>query len=245
MEHVQEQDLIKIKELLRHTGEFIAYFELAEAKMTEWRQDIEQQTKLQEQRAQQQLQALHHELESLQDVLTQAGLARLRLSAEQALKQGEEHMALLQKTSRQILHDLNTQHGEFTQMVEKSVAQIEQHADRAITRIDEQLAAYDIQHFRRVASESCEIVEKTATQAIAKSAGYLKAFQWRSISLALLTTILTAFAIGLYVSNEMPWEIHQHAMSEREAGKILMKAWPGLTQQEKDKILNHQKLKYS
>ena len=28
-------------------------------------------------------------------------------------------------------------------------------------------------------------------------------------------------------------------MNEREAGKVLLRAWPGLTQQEKNKILNH------
>lgn len=240
MEHVQDQDLTKIRELLRHAGEFIAYFELAETKMAEWRQDIEIQAQIQQQRAQQQLQQLHNELEALQEVLTQAGLARLRISAEQALKQGETHMALLQKTCQQLLKDSNHQQTELEKMVQQSLIRIEQHASLAITKIDSQLVEYDVQHFRRITNESCEHVEKAAQDAVIKSSHLLKTVQWRSAAFALLTTILTAFAIGLYVSNEMPWEIHQHAMNEREAGKALIKAWPTLSQQEKAKILSHE-----
>ena len=33
MEHREDKDLARIKEFLRHTGEFIAYFELAETKI--------------------------------------------------------------------------------------------------------------------------------------------------------------------------------------------------------------------
>ena len=39
------------------------------------------------------------------------------------------------------------------------------------------------------------------------------------------------------MSNELPWEIHQHAINERQAGKVLMQAWPMLSEEEKTKIL--------
>lgn len=245
MESIHDQDLIKIKELLRHTGEFIAYFELAESKMLEWRHDLELQIKNQQHRADQQLQNLHKELESLQEVLTQAGLARFRLSAAEALSQGEAHVNLLQKTSQQMVKDLNTHHADFTSMIAGSLSQIEQHASQLVNKIDNQLAKYDAQHFHRIANESVEIVQKTSADAVMKSTGLLKKFQWRAAGLAVLATILTTFAIGLYVSNEMPWDIHQQAMNEREAGRLLIKAWPILSHQEKTKILNGRRLKKS
>ena len=234
----QDQDLVKLKELLRHTGEFIAYFELAETKMMEWRHDIEQQAQTHHHKAQQQLQNLQNEFTALQEVLTQAGLARFRLTAEKTLKQGEEHIELLQKTSQQIINDMMIKQNEFSKLMEKNLLQIEQHTIGAVEHIDSQLAQYDVQHFRRIASDSCEQVEKAATNAVAKSAHILHNFQWRSVMLVLLTTILTVFAIGLYISNEFPWELHQHAMNEREAGKVLIKAWPALSQEERIKILN-------
>lgn len=238
MEH--DQDIIKLKELLRHTGEFIAYFELAETKMTEWRHDIEQQAHTHQHKAQQQLQNLHNELDALQEVLTQAGLARFRLAAEKTLEQGEEHIESLHKTSEVLLSDINEKHQDFIKLMEENIAQIQQYTTLAIESVDSQLKHYDAQLFRRVASESCEQVERVATNAINKSERLLRSFQWRSITMALITTVFTSFAIGLYLSNEFPWEIHQHAMNEREAGKALINAWPALTQEEKAKIVSSQ-----
>lgn len=238
MEYMADQDLSKLKELLRHTGEFIAYFELAESKMIEWRQDIEHQAQIQEQKVQQQLHKLHNELEALQEVLSQAGLARFRLTAETTLKQGEEHLAALQMAGVQLVHEISEKHNEFSRLTEKSLAQIEQYAAEALVKIDKQLMHYDVQHFRRVASESCEQVERVASHAVSKSSRLLHSFQWRSIALALTITLLTTFMIGLYLSNEFPWETHRQAQSEREAGKVLLKAWPSLSQEEKTKILN-------
>ncbi|STX27623.1 Uncharacterised protein [Legionella beliardensis] len=237
MEQLHDSDLIKLKELLRHAGEFIAYFEVAESKMIAWRQELETHSQIQEKKINHQLQNLQQELEALQEVLTQAGIARLRLSLEQALKDGEEHIALLQKTGQTILNDIQIQQQEVNKIIAAGLNHMEQYTVQALTRINNQLADYDVDHFRRVASESCMQVEKVATVTMRKSANLLKAFQWRSIALALVTTFLTAFAISLYVSSETPWESHQHALNERQAGRALMKIWPQLSHQEKDKIL--------
>lgn len=236
MEH--DPDIIKLKELLRHTGEFIAYFELAETKMMQWRQDIEQQVLNNQLKAQQQLQSLHHELDALQEVLTQAGLARFRLAAEKTLKQGEHYIEELHDTSQQLVNDIDEKHNHFAHLMEEQLKLIQEHADEAIDRVDEQLQQCDFQLFRRIANDSCEQVEKVATNAISKSERLLRNFHLRSIAMALITTVITSFAIGLYMNNEFPWEIHQHVMNEREAGKVLIKAWPALTQEEKDKILS-------
>ncbi|KTD18024.1 hypothetical protein [Legionella jordanis] len=241
MQHLQDQDISKLKELLRHTGEFIAYFELAETKMLEWRHDIEQQAQIQQTKAQQQLQSLHNELDALQEVLTQAGLARFRLAAEKLLQQGEERAENLEKLSQNFLEQFDYHQQEFNRLLEKGLAQIEQYAIRAIERMDEHFSQYDVQQFRRITSESCEQIERVANNAVRKSQGLLGNFQWRAATLAIITTLITAFAIGFYVSNELPWEIHEHVKNEREAGKVLIKAWPILTQEEKDKILNNQK----
>ena len=236
MEH--DQDIIKLKELLRHTGEFIAYFELAESKMMEWRHEIEQQAQTHQNKTEQQLQSLHNELEALQEVLTQAGLARFRLAAEKTLSQGEGHIEELNKTSQQLINDISDKHQNFSDLLEEHLDQIKTHTAQALESIDAQLHDYDIHLFRRIANESCDQVERAATNAIAKSTRLLRNFQWRSMAMTLLTTVIASFAIGLYINNELPWEIHQHVMNEREAGKVLIKAWPALTQEEKDKILS-------
>jgi hypothetical protein len=237
--NLHDKDIDKLKELLRHTGEFIAYFELAESKMIAWRQDLERQSQLQEQKTAQQLQALHSELDALQEVLTQAGLARFRLRSEEALKQGEAHVVALTNAGQQLQADITIQYSEFKQLMTKNLAQLAEYTEQALLRIENQLAKYDVDHFHRIANESCELVEKVALSSMHKSAGLLRNFQWRSITLALITTLITSFAIGLYINNEMPWEIHKQAMNEREAGRALIKAWPSLSEEEQHKIINN------
>lgn len=240
MEHLDEQDVVRLRELLRQTGEFIAYFEFAEMKMMEWRHDIEQRAQDHQKQFQQQLQALQLESGSLQEMLTSAGLTKFRLTADSTLKQSQEYLNEMKDTKSRVLNELSEFKHELSSLCEQATHKIHQHTEKAIAAIDTQLGHYDPHQFSRIANESCDQVEQSAQHAISASSRLLSLFQWRTIALAFVTTFLTAFAIGLYVSDEYPWEIHQHAMNERGAGKLLMSAWPKLSYQEKVKILGEQ-----
>lgn len=240
MEQIAEQDLVRLKELLRRTGEFIAYFELAETKMIEWRQTLEQQTTIQQTQFQQQFDTIRSQLESLQEILTEAGLARFRIAANTALNQGKEYLDSMQKTEQHFLKLVANCQRDLNQMSTSALEQITDHTQVSMQKLDNHLSNYDVQHFHRIANESCEQVEKSAQQVITTSGKILRLFQWRAVALAFLTTVITALAVGLYMNDEYPWEIHQHAMNERGAGKMLMNAWPKLTYQEKIKILGEQ-----
>ena len=133
---------------------------------------------------------------------------------------------------------LKDQHQVLQHAIAKNVEQINQHTQQSLIQIDRYLAGFDVHHFRREASESSLHIEKIANSAVLKSTQLLRLFQWRAIAVVIITAALTAVGIGLYVNNEMPWEIHQHVVNEREAGKVLLRAWPGLTPQEKNKILD-------
>ncbi len=240
MNHLKEDDVMKLNELLQYTSEFIAYFELADTKMMEWRQSIEQNSETQHQLIQQQLHNLHHELESIIEVLTQVGIERLRQKIERAVKQGETHLSELQKTGSAILSAIQEQHQIVNNALVKNLEILNQHTEQSLTHIDKYLANYDVHHLRRAASESHLQVEKVSSDAIKKSTRLLKLFQWRALAFGVITTVTTTLMVSLYISNELPWESHQKVLHEREAGKVLMRAWSGLTPQEKNKILNNQ-----
>lgn len=235
MEHFHNEEMARLRELLRHAGEFIAYFELAESKMMDWRQSIEQQQHLQEQAIARQFLQLRTELQALQGVLTEAGIGRLRTHSDDVLKQGESCLNLLQTTGSQLLASMSVQQQEFSQLVTRSLEQLNRHSSHADEHDNRSL--YNAEQFRHIASNTCEHVEKVAKETLQKSAGLWRNIQWHASALALATTFFTAFAIGLYINNEMPWEIHKKASNEREAGKALLKAWPGLSQQERNKIM--------
>ncbi len=163
MERINETELARLKKLMRQTGEFIAYFELVDTKMAEWRQDIEYQASVQQ----------------------------------------------------KLLHQLKIQQQDCLQLHQQTLSKMEEQSAQAITHI-----------------------EQSAQNTLLKSETSLRRSQWQSIVLPLLTTLLTTFALGLYMSNEYPWEIHQHALNERGAGVVLINAWPTLSQQERTKILS-------
>ena len=237
MDHLEEQDIVRLKELLRRAGEFIAYFELADTKMVEWRQDMEQRSSTHFQQFQQQFQALQSELNLFHEMLSEAGLARLRLVADNVLQQGKEHLRSLKEAEQQIFGQISTAQQEIKHLGERGINEIKVQATQAIERMDNHLGQYDVKHFNRIANESCEHIEQSAKDAISKSGRLLRLFQWKTVGLVFITTLATAFAVSLYLSDEYPWEIHQQVHSERSAGKMLISAWPYLTPQERTKII--------
>lgn len=240
MDHYQDDDIVRVKELLRHTGEFIAYFELAETKMMEWREEIEQQNV----RILHFTQNLQNELASINELLSQAGTARFRVIAEKALAQGENNLHAFDRNCNLFTQNIQQHQEKIRHLTEQCIDKIEQHSSKATQTIATQLSKYDVHQFHRIASESCDHVERVANDAVNKSNKLLSMFQLRFGLFAVLTTILTAFVIVLYLSDELPWEMHHQAMNERQAGKVLLQAWPNLSQEEKEKILKDDGLKH-
>ena len=102
MEQTDKEDIAHIKNLLRHTSEFIAYFEVAENKMQEWRSHLEDQTaQLEHQR-----QLINNELVSINSTLSEAGVTRFRITAEHILLQGEAHLKALENNSLRFMQQL-------------------------------------------------------------------------------------------------------------------------------------------
>lgn len=240
MEHYQDDDLVRVKELLRHTGEFIAYFELAETKMMEWREEIEQQND----RLLQYTQTLQNELAAFNELLSQSGVTQFRVTAEKALAQGEANLHTLERSCNHFTQNFQQNQEKFNILTEQCIDKIEKYSSKASQTISSQLSKYDVHQFHRIASESCDHVERVANDAVNKSNKLLSMFQLKLGLFTVFTTILTAFVIALYLSDELPWEMHQQAMNERQAGKVLLQAWPNLSQEEKAKILNDEGLRH-
>lgn len=223
---VAEHDLIRLKELLNHSSEFIAYFELAETKMLEWRADIEQKR-----------QGIEQEFHALSNLLNNTGVSSFHATMVKTLTLGETHINKLQQQSDALAKTVQQQHETLHDLTKNYVEEINRHSKEAIQAIGTQLAKYDVHQFHRIASESCDHVERVAHNAVHKSNKLLDVFQVRFVLFAALISVLTAFIIILYVCDEMPWELHEQVMNEREAGKVLLQAWPKLSHEEKVKIL--------
>jgi hypothetical protein len=238
MDHLQEEDLIRVKELLQHTGEFIAYFELAETKMIEWREEIESQSSQLYQRSQ----IVHNEIASVHELLSQAGITRFRTLAQKALSQGEIQLQVMENTCKQFTEHFEEQQEKLSFLTHQCLLKIEEHTTKSTQDIASQLAKYDVHQFHRIAHESCDHVERAASNAVNKSQKLLHMFQMRSGLLGVFTTLISAFVIVLYLSGELPWDLHQKAVKERDVGKALLRIWPSLTLEEKTRILSNEGL---
>jgi len=235
MDKINNQELTRINELLERSSDFIAYFELAESKIMEWREDITQQAASHSEH----LQGLKQELETIKEFFSRAGIEQFNEAAENTMSQGNDYLQSLKHTEQALLRQIHDHRAELTRISQHAISDITHHANKTLGTIHEKLSHYDVEHFDTVANRSCEKVEHSTQTILQKSNTLLKIFQWKALSLTLATTLITAFAVSFYVSDEYPWEMHQQATNERGAGKILLNAWPELSQSEKNKILNH------
>ena len=227
MEQVDQHDLVQIKNLLRHTGEFVAYFELAESKMMEWRADIEEQR-----------QRLTRELALLNETVSAAGVGHFRKTSEHLLAQWELHLDSIKNDIQQRMQQSHEETHRLEHFTQQGMAQIEHYVTKSLVKITQELSQYDVAQFHRVAHESCDHVARLAQATVSKSNKILGLFQVRHGVLALLTTLVTVFLVVLYLNDELPWEQHHQAMNERKAGKVLLNAWPKLSKEIRAKILN-------
>ena len=233
MEQRDQGDLAKVKELLRHSSEFIAYFEVADTKMLEWKQLIEKhRVQLNHQQEQ-----LSKEINSITTSFSEMGLAQLRNSAEINLAQGEILLKNLEKMAGHFEDLLNQKQEHLGEFTHECIRKIEQHSTKALAQLSNELKHYDVSQFHRIANESCVHVERIAQATVNKSKNILGLFQLKHGLFAVFTTTLTAFIVSLYLNGELPWEMHHKAVSERQAGKVLLDAWPSLSKEIKAKIL--------
>lgn len=215
---LQSDELERIKALLKHTGEFIAYFELADSKMISWREEIEHEMHQQHHRIEQQIQQLQHSINQLDEALTQAGIARLRLGLEQALHEGKNHLQEIQHAS----------------------SAFQTQSKLILNRLQEQIGQQldtlhlDIQHNIAELKETNPLTEPDEPEPVTQD---ISSCSWQHAFITVMCSLLAAIGLALYISGELPWESHKHAQAERKAGKILLRAWPMLTQEERERII--------
>lgn len=231
--HVKASDAERLKKVTRHTAEFIANFEIAERKMDEW----EQRLYAQEERVQQQLASFQEATEELRSIMTEAGAARWRLAAEQALSIGHEHIQTLKELSDEQIKLQKERNEHFMRLAKKTFERLDRASEHAIKHIKETIETFNPTEMRQVAEKHREILESTSSHAITNINKLHQGFHWKSLAFAVVITLLASVSFGLYVQDELPWESHKQVELERNAGQTLINVWPKLSEATKQQIL--------
>lgn len=219
---LQSDELERIKSLLKHTGEFIAYFELADSKMVHWREEIEHEVHQQHHRIEQQIQQVQHAINQLDEALTQAGIARLRLGLEQALHEGKNHLQEIQRAG-----------SAFQTQSKLILNRLQEQSEHHLLALRHDIQNYTDQFKNNQTDLQAPILEDPSHKQAKPSV-----YSWFNAAVSIACSVLSAIGLALYINGELPWESHKHAQAERKAGKILLRAWPVLTQDERERIVN-------
>lgn len=240
MKHLEAEHLTLLNTLLNKTEKLVEYFSHAETRMNIWRHEIIQQATCQ----QTQLTSLNAELNRIETLLSEINFDPFRIAAECETSQENEYLDSLKHTEQQLLRQIHDHRAELTRITQHAMTQISHTITQAASAIDERVS----EHFPSSAPDLMHAPTQSSTEDLAPSIDEPmkqkaipftspKYRKWRSVTLTLVTTLITAIIFGMYANNEYPWEMHQQATSERNAGRILLHAWPSLTHEEKSKIL--------
>lgn len=229
----------KFREAIKRIGEYIAYLEQAEQKMVSWQHNIDQKIQQHEHWFASQLNDIQIAIGELQGVMTETGIARWRIAAETALKQGSEHLQAIAGATSSHLAALDKRNEDFSKTVQKSFERLDRASAYTIKNISEAISSFRINDFQQFTEHSCQIIENTSRGVIYHLKSMVKWFHWKSLSLAFCLSLLVSIITSIYITGEMPWENHDKVIAQRAAGEALKNAWPLLSDSDKELIIKN------
>lgn len=232
---ITSSDLERLKSVTRHAAEFVVNFEIAEKRMDEWEKQLYQQ----EERVQQQLAAIQEATEELRSIMTEAGAARWRLAAEQALSIGEQHIETYKELCSEQMKLQQERNEQFMRLAKKTFERLDRASEHAVKSIKDSMSVFNPGEMKHLAEKNREILESTSARAVSTIQKLHQWFHWKSFAFATAVTLVASVSLGLYVNDEFPWEEHKQVALQRSAGEALITAWPNLSQEEKERILQH------
>ena len=229
------------REIAKRMGDFIAQAEVFESHMSVWQKDIEHLIHANHALIQSQLDEIRETTDELRSVMTETGVARWRIAAEDSLKQGKQHIAALQSLCTTQLQAIEAQNEDFKKVAKTSFDRLDRASAYTIKNISEAISSFRISDFQRLTEQSCDIVAETSNSAISRLKETVKWFHWKNLGLAFTITLFASLTVGLYLNDEMPWEIHKNVVAQRSAGEAVLNAWSSLSQTDREQILKHAK----
>jgi len=223
---INEAELATIRASLHKVAEFIANFENAEEKLKRREQALEQRVVVSEQRINQQLMQIKTVLGDFEQIMTEAGAARWRISADKSLKEGEEH-----------LKNIRFATDEFVRKTEESYRKLDKASEYTVKGISKAIYSFRVDDFQKIANDSITEIKEACNESIRKVSAVIRWFHWRNIGLVLSITIVVTMISGLYVNDEWPWENHREVMQQRHLAEAVVVAWPHLSNADQQEIL--------
>lgn len=216
--------------IFREMADFMALYENIEEKIIAREIALESKLVSSEKSLAEQLTKIKESFSCFESIMTEAGAARWRIAAENAVRQGNEHLQILKNVS-----------SASAQTFVEGCDRFERIASKSLTKLTEVSHSIPTADFQLAAKTGCKQLKKTSLSGIKRVSKLVTNLHLKSFILATLMTIFVIFVTGLYVNDEWPWEIHSQVTKERNIGRALLAAWPYLSPLEQEDIINSSK----
>ena len=216
---------VRTQELSQAMADFVALSETSLEEMKEREQSSRDYIEQSIHAFDAQLESIASVLEDFQTIMTQAGAARWRLAAQQALQEGQEHIKHIEQATQKI-----------QRVVIDGCERVDQVTLSAASRVADAARSLKIEDIKRLTEQSIDQLNKLSATSMKRIARTMKWFHWEKLGLALVVAIGVGIVGGLFMNDQLPWETHHKVAQERASGHILIKAWPHLTQAERIRI---------
>jgi len=215
----------KFRKISQRLADFIALQEVANGKLAEEENKRRREMAMMHQELNDQVNEIRGVINEFQTVMTSVGIARFRVAAEEAMRRGDEHLDLIREECEQFKR--------ITEERTRLIQQITQDAEKRLSRVVRSLR---LEYFKKLIDDGVEHIEQTSKTAVKRITQTVKWVHWEKIGMSLIVAILVAILMGLFVNDEWPWETHQRVVTERDAGRMLLNAWPRLSKIEQSDI---------
>ena len=223
-------DLEKARSLIRRMGEFIALYEEAQEKLEQREAQLQAHFHAQGDQINETLEQIYGLLQEFQTFMTEIGVARWRLAAENSWE-----------ASKKQFNELNKTLNDFRHLTQETCEKLERSTDYTVRHVSDAVNNFNITDFRLLTEDSCKHVEAAAVDAVKQVAKITRWAYWRKTLLVFGIALISVVVTGLYINDEWPWEEHHDALRERQVGKAVLEAWVHLTAVDRAIILKHAK----
>jgi hypothetical protein len=217
----------QLKMLTHRMSEFIALYEMAETKIRDREKKLKAQLTEQERSLEAQLTRINQSIEEITSVMTEVGVARWRVSAETAMREGEAHLQALQNS-------IET----FRQLSDETCQRLDQATAFTVKGVADAVSSFRATDFRQLTEDSCSRVERTTITAVKNIARVTRWFYWKKLLLVFCFSLLVAMIFGMYVNGEWPWQTHNQVMQQRLFGTAVLNNWNQLSPADQQLILS-------
>lgn len=229
MDHNQNPN--QEQNLAHQLQQFQTYVESAQHQFNAWQVAMKQQ-----------MQDIQDALKEFRDLTAnEMGISRLRQTMRDVLVEGEQHVKALQATGEAQLEELQKSNDQIRKLAKKSFERLDRASNFVVKNISDSLSSFRLNDFKRLTDESREVIEHVSVSTIKRMKEMVHWFHWKNLALAAAITIIVTLSLGLFLNDETPWEAHNKAVVQRNAGQALINAWPSLSPKEQQRIMEHAK----